>query len=318
MTINEFALIQSYFTGIGAPNPGTRLTVGDDAAVCSIPSGQQLVTSIDTLVSGVHFLADAEPADIACKALAVNLSDLAAMAAEPAWFLLSLTMPTVNTAWIEAFSAALAESAQTYGIELIGGDTCRGELSITIQISGLVPESQYVTRAGARPGDLIVVSGSLGTAALGLAHLQGEIRLPDHNRVKCVNALLRPHPRLELVTYLRQHATAAIDISDGLQADLGHLLQASGCGAVIERSLLPVNDWIRDHGAYHLAMNAGDDYEICCCIKAEARSSIDTWNRASPQCPLTVIGEVSEAGFTLLVDGKQSDLSDQPGFQHFD
>ena len=317
MAADEFSLIQRYFTAVGAPNPNTCLGIGDDAAVCIVPQGQQLVASIDTLVSGVHFLPDTAPADIAHKALAVNLSDLAAMAAEPAWFLLSLTLPQAEDAWLEAFSAALAAIARTYRIELIGGDTCRGHLSITIQVSGLVPDSAYVTRSGARPGNLIAVSGRLGSAALGLAHLRGQVRLPESIREQSVDALLRPRPRLELIPFLRRHATAAIDISDGLQADLGHLLEASGCGAVIERSLLPVDDWIRDQDQYRFALSSGDDYEICCCIAAEDRASVDAWNRESPDCPLTLIGEVSDTGFVMLQDGEPIDLHDQRGFRHF-
>lgn len=317
MAADEFSLIQRYFAAVGAPNPNTRLGIGDDAAVCVVPPGMQLVASIDTLISGVHFLPDTAPADIAYKALAVNLSDLAAMAAEPAWFLMSLTLPEAEEGWLDEFSLALAESARAYRIELIGGDTCRGQLSITIQVSGLVPESKYVTRSRARPGDLIAVSGRLGSAALGLAHLRGQLSLPDDIRDQSLNALLRPRPRLELMPFLRRHATAAIDISDGLQADLGHLLESSRCGAVIERSLLPVDDWIRDNDEYRFAVSSGDDYEICCCIPAGDRASIETWNRDSPDCPLTLIGEISEAGFVMLEDGKPVDLQGQQGFRHF-
>ncbi len=318
MAADEFSLIRRYFAAIAKPGHMTRVGIGDDAAVCDVPTDRQLVTSIDTLISGVHFLPDTAAADIARKALAVNLSDLAAMAAEPAWFLLSLTLPEADEDWLDEFATALAETAEQHGIELIGGDTCRGQLSVTIQVSGLVPENQYVTRQGAKPGDLVLVSGRLGDAALGLAQLRQKISLPDEIRDRCIAALLRPEPRIGLGSYLRRYATAAIDLSDGLRADLGHILEASRCGAKIDRSRLPVDDWIRQNEAYAYALTAGDDYEICCTISAGDRDSIEAWNRASPQCQLTEIGEITDAGFVLLQSGESVDLTEQRGFRHFD
>jgi thiamine-monophosphate kinase len=318
MATDEFSLIRRYFSAIGKPGPYLRLGIGDDAAVCAIPPQQQLVMTIDTLNGGVHFLPDTAPADIAHKALAVNLSDLAAMAADPAWFLMSLSLPEADDAWLEQFAAGLASTAEQFDVQLIGGDTCRGPLSVTIQINGLVPEHEYVTRAGARPGDLVVVSGSLGDAALGLAQLQGKVELPDDVRDRCVNALLRPTPRIELVPYLRRFATAAIDISDGLQADLGHVLEASACGALLERDRLPVNGWIKQYGAYDYALGGGDDYEICCCISADHEDSVADWNRQAPDCPLTVIGEIRETGYRLRQPGEAVDLQQPRGYRHFD
>ena len=176
---DEFSLIDKYFSAIGPRNAETRLGIGDDAAVCTVPEGHQIVTSMDTLIEGVHFLPGTAPADIAHKALAVNLSDLAAMAADPAWFVLSLTMPEIDDKWLVEFAEGLGKVAEQYQIELIGGDTCRGSLSITIQVTGLVPLNTYMTRVGAKPGDSIVVSGMLGNAALGLADLQGRVKLPS-------------------------------------------------------------------------------------------------------------------------------------------
>lgn len=317
MALDEFSLIERYFAAVAKPGPNTLLGIGDDAAVCAIPPGRQLVMSMDTLISGVHFLPGTAAADIAYKSLAVNLSDLAAMGAEPAWFLLSLSLPDADEAWLGEFADALAETASRYRIELIGGDTCRGDLSITIQVSGLVPEHEYVTRGGAKPGDLVAVSGRLGDAGLGLAQLRNEISLPEDLRRRCVDALLRPLPRLELGEFLRRHATAAIDISDGLQSDLAHILEASGCGAVIDRSRLPVDDWIRGNDGYGFALTAGDDYEICCCLSADDAGSVEAWNRESPDCPLTLIGEISEAGFVMLQDGEPVDIGQQRGFRHF-
>lgn len=317
MAQDEFSIIDRYFSAIGKPNTNTRLAVGDDAAVVDLPRGQQLVISMDTLVGGIHFAEDTDPADIAYKALAVNLSDLAAMAADPCWFLVSLTMPQIDDDWLREFSAALKRVADHYKIELIGGDTCRGALSITIQIAGQVPTDAYITRDQAKPGDLILVTGELGNAALGLAYSQGQIELPEPLPTSCKQALHRPQPRLELVPFLREFASAAIDISDGLQGDLGHILKASGCGATLNRDLIPVNDWIKQNDQYHYALCAGDDYEICCCVSASHLAGIELWNRDHSDCKLTVIGEMTESGYTLQSGPDMIDLQDAHGYRHF-
>lgn len=317
MAVDEFTLIDRYFSVIGKANADTRLAVGDDAAVVALPQGRQLVVSLDTLIDGVHFGEEFTPADIAYKSLAVNLSDLAAMAADPAWFLLSLSLPRAEEAWLSEFSAALKQTADRFQVELIGGDTCRGSLAITIQVGGHVPEDAYVTRAGAQPGDLILVSGEIGNAALGLAHLQGGVDLPAESQAACIRALKRPRPRLELIPFLREFARAAIDISDGLQADLGHILDASGCGASLNRDLLPVNGWIRQSTAYRYALDGGDDYEICCCISTAHLADIEIWNRTNPDCRLTVIGEITESGYTLEA-GKERLEMGRRGYRHFE
>jgi len=205
---SEFEIIARYFSGLGKQSPLTRLGVGDDAAVVEVPAGQQLVVCLDNLVAGVHFPSQTRPADIGWKALAVNLSDLAAMAASPEWFQLSLTLPEVEDDWLAEFAGGLREAAERFSVQLVGGDTCRGQLAICIQAAGLVPVGDYVTRAGARPGDIIAVSGELGNAGLGLADLEGEIALPAATREKCRLALNRPQPRVDLVPFLRRHATA--------------------------------------------------------------------------------------------------------------
>lgn len=317
MAGDEFSLIEEYFAAIGTRSQHTQLGIGDDAAVCSIPEGCQLVSSMDTLISGVHFPADTAPADIAHKALAVNLSDLAAMAAEPAWFLMSLTLPEIDDKWIREFATALNRIAENYAIELVGGDTCRGPLSITIQVTGFVPEDTQVTRAGAKPGDSILVSGRLGDAALGLASLQERVDLPVAYRETCVERLVRPLPRLELIPFLRRYASAAIDISDGLLADLGHLVSASGCGANIRQDTLPVDHWVRQNNAFPFALNEGDDYEICCCVPEQHLAQIESWNRDHPDCPLTVIGEITESEYYLVRDGQKVDVNEPQGYRHF-
>jgi thiamine-monophosphate kinase len=318
MAHDEFAIIERYFSDIGDSSGNAVLGVGDDAAVVDVPPGHQLVVSMDTLLGGIHFPLETCAADIAYKALAVNLSDLAAMAASPAWFLLSLTLPENDSSWLAQFANELRQTADNFNLQLIGGDTCRGELSITIQIAGLVPSDRFVTRRHATAGDLILVSGELGNAGLGLAQKQDRVDLPQDLQLKCLQALNRPQPRLELIPFLREFASAAIDISDGLQGDLGHVLKASGCGASISRDAIPVNAWIEQKQAYHYALGAGDDYEICCCVPARHRDEIENWNLGHPECRLTVIGEVTESGYVLQEGERLIDLTNLQGYRHFD
>ena len=317
MASDEFSIIDRYFSAVGNSARRPQLGIGDDAAVIDVPAGKQLVLSMDTLVSGVHFPEHTDPADLACKALAVNLSDLAAMAAEPTWFLLSLTLPEYDDHWLSRFSESLKQVAQTYQVELIGGDTCRGPVSISIQIAGLVERDCYVTRSKARVGDLVLVSGELGNAALGLAQLQGEIQLPGDLPGVCLGSLNRPLPRLELTPFLRSFASAAIDISDGLQGDLQHILAASGVGATIYRDKLPVNHWIKKYDAHQYALSGGDDYEICCTLPATHAHQVEAWNRVNPGCHLSVIGEINDSGFYLQHGQDRTDLSCVGGYRHF-
>jgi thiamine-monophosphate kinase len=318
LSLNEFALIERFFAHTGETLFPAKLSQGDDAAVLEVPAGMQAVMSMDTLIGGVHFPKKIAAADIAYKSLAVNLSDLAAMAATPAWFLLSLSLPDYDEAWLNAFSESLREVADAFQLELIGGDTCRGPLSITVQITGLVLKDQYVTRGGAKPGDKILVSGMLGNAALGLAHFQKRIKLPESIAGFCLNALNRPLPRIELVEFLSRYASAAIDLSDGLVGDLSHILQRSGVGAKIEQVNLPVADWIQDNNAYQYALNGGDDYEICLTLPRRHWPRVVQWNQQQPDCQLTEIGEICESGYTLVVDKQALDLHNWQGYQHFD
>jgi thiamine-monophosphate kinase len=314
---SEFSLIERYFFGTGVNQQTTILSQGDDAAVVEVPPGYQLVMSIDTLVAGVHFPELTTPADIAYKALAVNLSDLAAMAASPAWFLLSISMPENDERWLAEFSQGLKQLAREYQVELIGGDTCHGPLSITIQVNGLVKENRFVTRSRAQPGNLIVVSGQLGDAALGLADLQGKIDLPKALRMKCIDALNHPTPRLCLTSFLQNYATAAIDLSDGLVGDLRHILDKSAVGATIYKADLPVNQWIKDNNAFQYCLGGGDDYELCLTLPREHKNKLDNWNQRHPDCLLQVIGEITASDYILSDNGYWTDLKSTRGFQHF-
>ncbi len=317
MASDEFTIIERYFTAIGKAHCNTQLGIGDDAAVLDLPVGHQLVVSMDTLIQGVHFPIETHPSDIAYKSLVVNLSDLAAMAAEPVWFLLSITLPDSRDAWLKDFSMGLKQAAERYPIQLVGGDTCRGPLSVTIQAGGQVPVDAYIRRDKAEVGDLILITGTLGNAALGLAEMEGKIELTASEAETCRTALNRPRPRLELTPFLREFAHSAIDLSDGLQSDLGHLLNASGCGAMIDQRQIPVNDWIKQSGHYQYALNAGDDYEICCTIGARHRAAVRSWNLQHPDCFLSVIGKVTQSGFQLQADDQVIELDQSEGYRHF-
>lgn len=292
------------------------LGIGDDAAVIQVPDHQQLVQTIDTLIEGKHFPAATDPRLIAWKSLAVNVSDLVAMAATPAFFVLSLTIPDMDDAFLESFAGGLFEAADEFSIRLIGGDTCKGPLSITIQASGLVPQGQYVTRSGAKIGDRIYVSGSLGAAALGLASLQGRIALNHEQKQHCLNALNKPLPQLDIITILRSCASSAIDLSDGLVGDLGHILRQSGVGAEIKKSKLPVFEWITEHDEYEYALAGGDDYRVLFTVPENIVTDMLEKSR-NLGIQLTDIGVITVEGFIMNDEAGSTDLSSHKGFDHF-
>ena len=266
MSIPEFELIQRFFTRQIENRPDIVLGVGDDAALIATPADKHLVVAIDTLVEGVHFPPATSPYDIGWKALAVNLSDLAAMGAEPAWFTLALTLPESSESWLTEFSQGLFDLANRYDLPLIGGDTTRGPLTVTVQIGGTVPAGQALLRVGAMPGDGIFVSGTLGDATLALQIMAGEAEYPD-----LLTRLNRPSPRIAEGCALRGIASCAIDISDGLLADLGHILTASNCGAEIFQPQLPFSAsaqqlLAQDPELWRSLISGGDDYELCFCV----------------------------------------------------
>lgn len=275
MATDEFSLIERYFNWQDQPRfpplQAIAIGIGDDAAVLNIPSGKQLVVSTDTLISGVHFPEDTAPHAIGHKALAVNLSDLAAMGADPAWFTLALTLPDVNERWLEDFSQGLKSLANQHHVYLVGGDTTRGTLSITIQAMGWVDKHQAVTRSGARHQDRIYVSGHPGDAAAGLAVLQQRLYLNPHDASECVSRLEYPKPRHSVSRLMRRFSSTCIDVSDGLVADLSHILTASQVGAVLNPETLPFSSVLkklRKHRALEYALTGGDDYELLFTIKA--------------------------------------------------
>jgi len=319
MPLNEFDLIRHYFTRESSA-PGVVLGIGDDAAILQLPPGEQLLVSTDTLAAGRHFPLTTAPADIGWKALAVNLSDLAAMGATPRWCLLALTLPEADPAFLQGFAEGFWALAEQANISLVGGDTTRGPLSITITVMGSVPAGQALRRDGAKPGDDIYVSGTLGDAGLGLQLAQGQkYSLPEPARAAALAALNRPQPQLALGQALRGLATSAIDLSDGLAQDLGHILERSGVGATLDADALPLSPALQAcarEQALHWALSAGDDYQLCF-TAAPAHAGALAELAGQQHARLTRIGHIeAAAGLRIMAQGKS--LPPGPaGFQHF-
>jgi thiamine-monophosphate kinase len=315
--MNEFSLIDHYFKNQKLSRPDVLLGIGDDAALLKVPSNCLLVLSMDTLIEGVHFPSKTAPFDIGYKALAVNLSDLAAMGAEPAWMTLALTLPEINTTWLDEFTNGLYQLAKQFNVQLIGGDTTRGSLAITIQVHGFVPPHQALCRHNAKVGDKIYVSGTLGDAGLGLQVALDDRHLPTQDKLFALQRLNKPTPRIQLGILLREIATSAIDISDGLLADLNHILKSSRVGARIIAKNIPLSSALQKlplSEAQPLALTAGDDYELCFTIPTENESALMTQlDRLKINCYW--IGNI-EAEPGLRVDGFSGDLYNL-GFQHF-
>ena len=323
--MGEFDLIARYFTRAA---PRAALGVGDDCALLDIAAGMQLAVSSDMLVEGRHFLTDVNPHALGHKALAVNLSDLAACGARPLAFTLALALPQIDEAWLQGFSDGLWALADAHGCELVGGDTTQGPLNICITVFGEVPRGQALLRSGAQPGDDIYVSGTLGDARLALECLQGRLTLPDDVLARTRLRLEQPTPRVALGQALRRLATSAIDISDGLTGDLGHILKASRAGARI--SLSDTIDLIASnvHGTgagglfdqknrldYVLA--GGDDYELCFTAPASRRQAVRA-AAVQSATPVTRIGVVEAEPGLRLCDADGRALTACPtSFDHF-
>lgn len=314
---SEFDLIRQFFTRLPRH---TLLAVGDDAALIAPTPGQVLAVSTDALVEGTHFLPDAEPQALGWKTLAVNVSDMAAMGANPRWATLAAVLPApTSAAWLDAFMRGFFACADAFGIDLIGGDTTRGPCAFCVTILGEVPVGQALRRDGAHPGDSIWISGTPGRAALGLAHLQGRTVLAEPQLTTCLTALHRPQPRVMLGLALRGLASAAIDVSDGLLADLGHILAASQCAARLRISGLPPAGLARDS---YLA--GGDDYELLFTAPAAQDGKIAALANELG-LPLTRIGEIVAAtpdtlppGALRLCDDTGTDITPaRRGYDHF-
>jgi thiamine-monophosphate kinase len=316
----EFSLIDRIRQRTAQSRDDVRLGIGDDAALLAVPSGQELAVAIDTMVEGVHFPRGTVPAVIGWKALAVNLSDLAAMGATPAWALLALTLPNADEAFIDGFADGFAQLAQTYRLALVGGDTTRGALTISVAVHGFVPPGKALTRAGAQAGDAVLVTGTLGDAAAGLRLLQ-QTRHGDAQSGYLIARLNRPTPRVAAGLALRERASACIDVSDGLLADLGHVCAASGVGAEIEAALLPRSsallDRFDDTSARDFALSGGDDYELCFTVPPQRVASVQA-DLAKLGCGATRIGRIVEGQGVKVRDAHGQWLEPaQQGWDHF-
>lgn len=318
--LSEFQLIERYFHRAPRPSGPIRLGGGDDCALLQIPAGETLAVSTDMLVEGRHFFAGTDPRALGHKTLAVNLSDLAAMGARPLGFTLALSLPSADAEWLQAFSAGLLTLADVHQIELIGGDTTRGPLNLCVTVLGSVPESAALRRSGARSGDDIWVSGSLGDAKLALSALLGEISLPADQLALAAERLHTPTPRIALGVALRAVATAAIDISDGLLGDLGHLLKQSGTGAVIHADELPLGRALLGSDPEQrraFALNGGDDYELCFCAPPGQRDAVLAAGQQT-HTTVTRIGSVRAAPGIQLLDANGQTLAIMnQSFDHF-
>lgn len=321
MALTEFALIERFFSHCGAERRDVELGVGDDAALLRSPREEDLVAAIDTVVAGVHFLPQAEPASIGHRALAVNLSDLAAMGATPAWALLALTLPQADELWLEEFARGLGALAREHDVALVGGNTTHGPLSVTIQILGHVPRGSALRRSGGAPGDAVFLSGTAGDAAAGLLLERGKLALEDVPAGEELRARFAyPTPRVALGQQLRGHASACIDVSDGLLGDAAKLAAASGCGVEIALEELPLSQALLSavgtDRARHLALTGGEDYELCFTVAA---ARIEELERALPPARWNYrrIGRLREAAGAVVTRGGSVMQFSHSGFDHF-
>lgn len=314
----EFDLIAKYFT---RPTPGAVLGVGDDCALLAPSPGMQLAVSSDMLLEGRHFSPQDSPAGIGHKSLAVNLSDLAAMGATPRWATLSIALPEANDAWLTAFTRGFFRMADQHGIELVGGDTTRGALTLSITVIGELPPGQALRRDGAQVDDDIWVSGVLGSAAMALAYRQGRIFMEQIDAAPVLPALYLPTPRVGLGIALRGLAHSAIDISDGLLGDLGHILQRAHVGATLEFALLPtlpvVQAYLHEAVARTCVLAGGDDYELCFTAAPRQRDAILA-AAASTGVAVTRIGRITATPGIVVVDASgQAIPIEHTGYDHF-
>lgn len=317
--MHEFQLIQQFFDRQSA-DASVRIGIGDDGAVMTPQTGLELVNVIDTLVENVHFPANLAPDAIGFRAVAVNLSDMAAMGARPRWMTLALTLDDANESWLQGFAAGLFAAADEHGVSLVGGDTTRGKQKVvSIQISGDVTPGKVLCRSGATPGELLFVSGSIGDAAAGLALLRQHDVASDRNDY-LQNRFKRPSARVRLGQALAGLASAAIDISDGLFSDVARLLDKSGVGGVLETSSIPLSGELRsycgDAAALEYALAGGDDYELCFAVPVANAAAVNDLAEELGIL-LTCIGEVKAGqGLTCTSNGCKIDYVNE-GYRHF-
>ncbi|MBS1269353.1 MAG: Thiamine-monophosphate kinase [Gammaproteobacteria bacterium] len=316
--MDEFGIVDRFFKRQSVRRKDVSLGIGDDTAVVSPSDSRKLVVTTDVLVSGVHFPEYTEPASIGHKVLAVNLSDIAAMGGVPAWATMALVLPQADERWLEEFSSGFFALAEQFDVQLIGGDITSGPLSVSIQLIGVVTDDGYLTRSGACRDDVIYVSGTLGDAALGLKIVKKELIAPKADRAFFLDRLNRPAPRVKLGSAIAPYATAAIDVSDGLVADLGHVCESSGVGAIVDVACLPVSACYRrclSKVGWEPAVAFGDDYELCFTAPEDNTPAIE---RLTKELNIVVapIGRIT--GDTMQwMHGDQRFPIHEQGYRHF-
>lgn len=316
--MDELSVIDMLFKRQDVRRDDVPLGIGDDGAIVRPAAGRDLVVTTDVLVEGVHFPESTEPAAIGHKSLAVNLSDIAAMGAVPAWATLCLTMPRADEQWLEAFCFGFFALAGRYDVQLVGGDVASGPLSIAVQLIGAAGDAGCLSRGGARDNDLIYVSGTLGDAALGLQVVSDMLVVPEPDRSYLVGRLNRPSPRVELGLAIASYATAAIDISDGLASDLAHICERSSAGAVVDVRRLPISDQYRrclPKVGWEPVMTFGDDYELCFTVSPDDAAAVERLGFET-DLPLTAIGHIT-GGALQWMYGDEPFSIHQQGYRHF-
>jgi len=318
--MKEFDLIKRYFAEQPVQRKDVLLGIGDDCAIVVPDEKHHIAITTDTLVSGVHFFDDTEPRAIGHKSIAVSLSDLASMGAEPSWISLAITLPKIDEQWVAEFSAGVFELAEYYNVQLIGGDTTSGPLSITVTAQGLTPTSKRLTRSGAHAGDWIYVTGEIGDAALALQYLLGKINVEEVYRDAIISKLHYPKPRVLAGQLLKEYASSAIDLSDGLIGDLAHICKASNVGANIVLDSLPLSQALREtlehEKSIAMALAGGDDYELLFTVSEDNKVGMETALK-SANIKHTCIGQLNANGkITTTLNNKPVQL-DVSAFEHF-
>jgi thiamine-monophosphate kinase len=319
--MHEFELIAQCFSQSGRARTDVPIGVGDDGAVLQVRDGFDLVVTTDTMVEGVHFFPDVDPRALGHKLVAVNVSDLAAMGAEPCWLSLALTLPKVDTPWLQAFAEGLSETADYYNCQLVGGDTTRGPLTLTLSAKGIVPRGKAITRSNAKVGDYIYVTGTLGDAALGLKLVQAQVEVSKKHRAHILQRFHYPTARVAIGQALRNIASSAMDISDGLCGDLPHILARSKVGATVDVAKIPMSQALKDscdwQAALQCALSGGEDYELLFTVPENKRGSLEVL--LSPYgVPVTCIGRITGAAGKLeLRHLDQPFVYQHQGYEHF-
>lgn len=318
--MKEFELIKNYFTEQVVKRKDVLLGIGDDCAIVTPAEKQNIAITTDTLVSGVHFPHNTSPRAIGHKAIAVNLSDLAAVGAEPSWVSVAITLPEIDEQWIDEFCTGLFELCEYYNVQLIGGDTTQGPLSITVTAQGVVPADQHISRSGAKTGNWLYVTGEIGDAALALRHVLGRTELDNNIFTKVKERLDFPMPRVLAGQALRNYATSAIDLSDGLMADLAHICRSSKVGANIVLENLPLSNALMEavgqEKAIELALTGGDDYELLFTVSEDKKVGMET-ALANSGVNVTCIGQLNPSNkITTTLNSKPTAIN-AVGFEHF-